>query len=728
MADLAQIIASIDGYRNYETNRALELQNQGQLLQNQSRDIQNQEMMTINDLKRQIANLSSNPYAKLNAWSPETRGKQLLNEDKQLKIASKWASSIKNLAPEKRAQGYAQFLRAMESLGADITDMPQAYDEAYVNQVADLGIDTETRYQNEQQNARMERQIAANREARQDEFDKRLAAFNYENNYKTKVEKQKLDEKDAFVRSLGYDDDTTNSLLAANRGITTPGTDDIMLKRLNNNPQDAAARAYFQNKAEAAKFIKENEPVKPLTAKEQSEIGKNLGWTADPDVFNSEGKFEFKPKPQANSNDIEEKIRAYRKLNEELPDMPEQDKQRIAFGDTYTGEAYGAGLKAGAEAAATQPYLIARDNNASRNRITENVIGQYVGDKIKRGQMVLENDIKKDFEAWKNKLPQGEILQAQQYAQELNADGFRKPDGSKYTASDILYNPYKKAILDNLKTTADIAQTQAQTAQIEANTEKTQKETETVGMSNLEKNIQALQNPQTQEWLKNNPWAEPYLGNKGTTVNIDKKSESKYAEERAKENSKNLTEYRKAANDAASTIYSIDNMIKAIKNEDVYQGTAGQMVNSYKRLLSSMGKDVKGMSDAAILDSGKSLLLGKIRRDVMSGTTSDRDISFLIDMVPSLGKTKEQNLAIAEMYKKTYQRQVDAGRFVNDYIKHNGRWDDEGELMLQEFLNKPLFTEAEKARASGIPESEIKNATPTSESYDFSNVADEDLF
>ena len=262
-----------------------------------------------------------------------------------------------------------------------------------------------------------------------------------------------------------------------------------------------------------------------------------------------------------------------------------------------------------------------------------------------------------------------------------------------------------------------------------ANTDKTQKEAETAGMSNLEKNIKALQNPQTQEWLKNNPWAEPYLGNKGTTVNIDNKGESEYTKQTAKQNAQNKQEYIKAANDAASTIYSIDNMIKAIKNDDVYQGTAGQMVNSYKRLLSSMGKDVKGMSDAAILDSGKSLLLGKIRRDVMSGTTSDRDINFLVDMVPSLGKTKEQNLAIAEMYKKTYQRQVDAGRFVNDYTKHNnGRWDDEGERLLTEFLNKPLFTEAEKARASGIPESEINNATPTNESYDFSNVADEDLF
>ena len=280
MADLAQIIANIDGYRNYETNKALELQNQAQLLQNQAQNIQNQEIMTINDLKNQIAGLSNNPYAKLNAWSPETRGKQLLNEDKQLKIASKWASSIKNLAPEKRAQGYAQFLRAMNNLGLDVSDMPQAYDEGYVNQIADLGIETETRYQNEQQNARQERQIEAQREARQDEFNKRLAAFDYENSYRTQAEKEKQAQIDAMIDNSTLSPSDKERAKLAYRNITLPQekTPEARLMETFTNPatsDEDRLKAREQLK-QIAELKKEVSSIAPVTNKDLSSIISNI--------------------------------------------------------------------------------------------------------------------------------------------------------------------------------------------------------------------------------------------------------------------------------------------------------------------------------------------------------------------------------------------------------------------------------------------------------------------
>lgn len=259
MADMASIIAGIDGYRRYEQNRGIDLQNQAQALQNEQAG-------KIMDLKTQLAALQKNPYDKYNIWDPVGRRQQLLSEDDQLKIASKWASSIKNLAPEKREQGYRQFLRAMPSLGIDVSDMPQGYDEGYIDMVAGLGVDTQTRYQNEQQNSRLERQIEANREARQDEFDKRLAAFDYENRYKSDEEKRRLAEKDEFVRGLGLGDDTTNRLLAANRGISVPedkGMDERMYQRLTANPQDETAREYFANKAMADKYINALKPAEP---------------------------------------------------------------------------------------------------------------------------------------------------------------------------------------------------------------------------------------------------------------------------------------------------------------------------------------------------------------------------------------------------------------------------------------------------------------------------------
>lgn len=269
MADLTSIIAGIDGMRNYESNRALSLSNQAQ-------DMQNQQMSAVMRLKNELAGLQNNPYAKWGIYDPQGRHQQLLNEDKQLQIASKWANSIKNLAPEKRAQGYAQFLRAMPTLGIDVSDMPQGYDEAYVNQLADLGIETETRYQNEQANARqerqiaatqanLERQIAANREARQDEFEKRLAAYDYKNNSLTKAQQEKIAEADEYINGLGLDEELTMRLKARNHGIELP------------------------------------EMPSELSLKEQSEIAKNAGLTLDPEALN-EGRIVYAAKPQANAS------------------------------------------------------------------------------------------------------------------------------------------------------------------------------------------------------------------------------------------------------------------------------------------------------------------------------------------------------------------------------------------------------------------------------------------
>ncbi len=80
---------------------------------------------------------------------------------------------------------------------------------------------------------------------------------------------------------------------------------------------------------------------------------------------------------------------------------------------------------------------------------------------------------------------------------------------------------------------------------------------------------------------------------------------------------------------------------------------------------------------------------------------SDRDIQFLVNIVPDLGKTREQNIAILNLFTKAYQRQVEAAAFVNDYVMKNRQWDVAGQQALQEFTNRPIFTEEEKAAAIG---------------------------
>lgn len=155
MADLISMIADIDGMRDYEANR-------NKMLGNEAQAMKNQEQRKILDLKYQLEQMQNNPYGKYNVWDPQGRRQQLMSDEEQLGIASRWANSIKNLAPEKREQGYQQFLQAMPTLGIDVSDMPQGYDEGYIEQLAGYGIDPNTQYANEMA---LERQKLADEQA-----------------------------------------------------------------------------------------------------------------------------------------------------------------------------------------------------------------------------------------------------------------------------------------------------------------------------------------------------------------------------------------------------------------------------------------------------------------------------------------------------------------------------------------------------------------------------------
>lgn len=579
MADMTSIIAGIDGYRRYEQNRALDVNNEAQALQNRQAG-------KIMDLKSQLEALQTNHYAKYNIWDPVGRRQQLLSEDDQLKIASKWASSIKNLAPENREAGYKQFLRAMPGLGIDVSDMPQGYDEGYINMIADLGIGTETRYQNEQQNSRLERQIEANREARQDEFDKRLAAFDYENRYKSDREKSQLAEKDDFVRGLGLDDMTTNRLLAANRGISVPedkGMDDRMLQRLTEDPQDETARTYFANQAKANKYINslkepEKMPFKDAMSglKYAKESGANVeGLNSLAERMNyPELKFE-------DLSDFDRKIAAYNKSKQEFPDMPEAYHRKQAGLLSAEDEALFAGMKAGAEEKAKQPFLLERDNNASGNRITESTISNAQQNDYKQQQMQFEDALKRDYETWQKTLPVDDIIKADQIAEKLNQQGFN------VSANDILFNQYRKDVLDNMKQQTEIEKTKAET-------EKTRAETPYAGLTEAAKNY---------VFTQQNPEAVNSPAFKADDKYIEKESKLRTQFDKLSEEARvvavNLEKVRSAAEDKTpagdvAMVYGFMKMLDPnssvregeYANAQNATGVPGQIANLYNKVVS----------------------------------------------------------------------------------------------------------------------------------------------
>lgn len=635
MADWGQIIAGIDGYRNYENNRALDLQNQAQLIQNQANDIRKNEMMTINDIKGQIAALSDNPYAKLNAWDPQARGQQLLNEDKQLKIASKWASSIKNLAPEKRAQGYAQFLRAMPGLGIDVSDMPQAYDEAYINQLADLGIETETRYQNEQQNARqdkqiaatqanLERQIAANREARQDEFNKKLAAFDYENSYRTQAEKDKQAQIDSMIDASTLSPDDKERAKLAYRNITLPGvkTPQERLMEQFTNPdatdeQRAAARQGLMRIAELQKEIKDLAPVN-VDAKDKGAIINNLSTavqkgTMEPQVASTVAKqltgndvdFVAPPKTYA-AGDV-----GTMQYLQDLGLSPEQAMERVNKLSKEEKLAYEQ-AKSDINAASTIKINEASAQNALNNGIilaginADNAELQAQRDFVREQQLI----------TFKDSLPTPEQKNISAAAKALGV-----PEKQLY----LMSLNKQQAEMDLNKKRGKLVD--AQIGQTLANTEKAQKEAEVAGKT-----------PQIQnaEYLQQNPDMadSPAFQRAGTTVNIDNKTEAKEAQDRAAQKVKAENDYRVAVAMRNEALPRIDSIIEDITENPNTVGAFSSWKEEYNKYT---GKNpewqkIRGNVVRKIKTVANDLI-AKAKQSGTSGINTVAEINFIVGNV-----------------------------------------------------------------------------------------------
>lgn len=190
--------------------------------------------------------------------------------------------------------------------------------------------------------------------------------------------------------------------------------------------------------------------------------------------------------------------------------------------------------------------------------------------------------------------------------------------------------------------------------------------------------------------------------NKGTTVNVNNNAgQDKFIEEMAKKDAASVAKNEESIDALDKQLTLLDQMEAAIADINLYQGTGGEAMNTLKTVLSSAGYDVKGMDSASILNTGSSMLMGNLRKDLMPGPLSDRDLQFLIKMTPSLTKRPEQNQAIVNMYKKAYRRQKAVMEFQNNYARQNKTLDGWREAAKKFGLDKPIFTAEEKAMAQG---------------------------
>ncbi len=211
--------------------------------------------------------------------------------------------------------------------------------------------------------------------------------------------------------------------------------------KLSRDPNNSEALGYFNNQRKLKNIVKS--PVEILS--EMAGVAKAGGLALDPEALNR-GEAVFASKPQSLSPEMQ----AFQTMTENGIDpkiaLIASGLNKLEYNVGL--ESVKAGLDRGTHAA-----------NAETDYDYETK-GAYRDADIKQQQTLLDDKLKREFEAFKTTLPVDSIIEANQTAQVLQKQGLN------VTAADILFNDYKQGVLANANTAAGINKTVADTRKI----------------------------------------------------------------------------------------------------------------------------------------------------------------------------------------------------------------------------------------------------------------------
>lgn len=127
---------------------------------------------------------------------------------------------------------------------------------------------------------------------------------------------------------------------------------------------------------------------------------------------------------------------------------------------------------------------------------------------------------------------------------------------------------------------------------------------------------------------------------------------------------------------AQGDLNTYDEALRLVNTPGVYQGLGAQQVLQAKRLIQAMGGDPTGLDDTQALAALANQAALKMRNPEsgygLTGNTSDRDLSFLVNSVFNLGNSPQANRLIIEIAQAKAERQVVEGRAIQQYVAEHG--------------------------------------------------------
>ena len=679
MANIWEYIATYNPSGFYEDNRAKSLRNDFMNVKISAANRENAREAKIMALQDALNNGDKSALRSLGIYSPETTKKYIENEQEMLDTVRPMAQAILKMAPENRAKGYEQMLNALPYYRVDGSDMPRQYDEQMVEFLANsdkMKLQQERQYalQDELANKNQAREFARLRYAKQMQEEE---LQNQVSRIQAGIAAGEISEQEGQnrINALKYGVKEKGMLDTLNEEYFNPNTaperrqeilEQVAALKQANMGGSIAADVQKMAAYERAKEREEQRLGRELTSEEDMRLRSNYGIKGN-DITKD-----------INSSKADDQIRVNNSKAQNAIDL-----ENVKQGNRIT----------------------MADVNAENDRKLEdlkqkNRIGlAYVNDKISAGKELRELNNKKSLEDFKNKLPTKDALELMRLADYMTKQG--RPTTYEELAAQQYEDALAAAELDK----------QYKQAQIDKLTE----ETLNAGKTGDIKNFEYLQ----EQGFSNEDAANKAFGSKGTTVNVGG-GEPEFTKQMAKQDATDVSTAEKEAAELGNQLFILDEALSAINDENLYQGTGGDVVNTLRTALASMGIEIKGLDSGQILNQASSMLKGRLRKDLMPGPLSDRDLAFLIAMTPSLDKTDIQNAAIINMYRKMCRRQKELLDFKAKYGRENRSLSGWQEAAREAGLDKPIFSETDKALAMGESVKQQQNK--------FSNATDDEIF
>ena len=165
---------------------------------------------------------------------------------------------------------------------------------------------------------------------------------------------------------------------------------------------------------------------------------------------------------------------------------------------------------------------------------------------------------------------------------------------------------------------------------------------------------------------------------------LEEATKLKFAEESSKQGAQILANYNKEAQSAAGQEATLDQMSKLL-DEGIPTGPISGRVIGLKALASDLGMPVDteklaGQEGFRALGNQLALRLRNPESGFgLTGSTSDRDLTFLKDSVPGIVKTEAGNRMVIKMSKQIIEQKKRIARVAEAYAERNGSmmgWND----------------------------------------------------